>query len=103
MLELHITLTSLETILFLCFRKQDVGPSLIMVPLETFPFSPSLQFVSLFARVVNICNVDDVFSEFAGVLAFACVMTLLVHRRNPMFTLFFTLTLQATELLILQE
>ena len=96
-------------------------------------FSSSLQFVSLFARVVNICNIDEgvfwfcrcflnlqvfcefagvfwvckcflslqvfsefagvfwvcrgfgicsnVFSEYAGALAFACVMTLLGHRK----------------------
>ena len=50
-----------------------MGPSLIMVPLETFPFSPSLQFVSLFARVVNICNIDEGVCIISGLLTVNCL------------------------------
>ena len=48
-------------------------------PLETFPLCLcSLQFVSLFARAVNICSVRDLkstklFSEYVVVVAFVCV------------------------------
>ena len=67
----------------------DAGPSLIKAPLETFPLCLcSLQFVSLFARAVNICSVRDVkstklFSEYEVVVAFVCVVTLLGHRSLP--------------------
>ena len=121
------TIKRLNTFVIEKNRQPDMGPSLIMIPRDTFPLSYLAvcfpicscyevdagvfwvcMFFSEFAGVflnLNVfwhlqrtcCVIDEsvfwicrcflnlqVFSVYAGVVAFACVVTPLGHRKNPM-------------------